>query len=67
MSSVIRNRNNVKSEELMQEEQIVFRQKRSTADERFNISLLIEKRTDHRHDLFNKFIDFKRTFERVWQ
>ena len=35
MSSVIRNRNNVKSGDLMPEEHIVFRPKRSTADGRF--------------------------------
>ena len=66
MLRVLLNRLKKKSEEILADEQAGFRPKRSTAEQIFNIRVLVEKHLHHQRDLFHNFIDFKKAFDRVW-
>ena len=62
----ILNRLKAKVEELLAEEQAGFRPGRSTLEQIFNSRVIIEKHLQHQCDLFNNFIDFKKSCDRVW-
>ena len=66
MLRIILNRLKNKSEELLAEEQAGFRPRRSTAEQIFNIRVLIQKHLHHQQELHHNFIDFKKAFDRVW-
>ena len=66
MLRIIMNRLKTKAEEILAEEQAGFRPGRSTAEQIFNVRLLIEKHLDHQQPLYHNFIDFKKAFDRVW-
>ena len=66
MLKIILQRLKQKSEEILSEEQAGFRAGRSTAEQIFNIRILIEKCLQHQQDLYHNFIDFKKAFDRVW-
>ena len=63
---ILLNRLKAKAEEILSEEQAGFRPGRSTAEQIFNLRLLIEKHLDHQQPLYHNFIDFKKAFDRVW-
>ena len=46
-------------------EQAGFRAGRSTTEQIFNLEILCEKYLQHRQDLYQVFIDFKKAFDRV--
>ena len=66
MLRIILNRLKSKAEEILSEEQAGFRLKRSTAEQIFNIRVLIEKHLTHQQESHHNFIDFKKAFDRVW-
>ena len=66
MLRVILNRLKAKAEELPAEEQAGFRSGWSTVEEIFNSRVIMERRLQHRRDLFHNFIAFKRAFDRLW-
>ena len=66
MLRIILNRLKSKAEEILSEEQAGFRPERSTAEQIFNIRVLIEKHLTHQQELHHNFIDFKKAFDRVW-
>ena len=51
---------------MLAEEQAGFRPGRSTLEQIFNSRVIIEKHLQHQCDLFNNFIDFKKSCDRVW-
>ena len=67
MLKIVLQRLKKKSEEILSEEQAGFRAGRNTAEQIFNIRILIEKCLQHQQDLYHNFIDFKKAFDRVWQ
>ena len=66
MLKIILKRLKQKSEEILSDEQAGFRPGRSTAEQIFNIRILIEKCLQHQQELYHNFIDFKKAFDRVW-
>ena len=56
----------VTSEKIIVEEQAGCRAGRSTTEQIFNLQILCEKYLQHQRDLYHVFIDFKKTFDRVW-
>ena len=62
---ILLNRLKAKAEEILSEEQAGFRPGRSTAEQIFNLRLLIEKHLDHQQPLYHNFIDFKKVFDHV--
>ena len=44
----------------------MFRAGRSTTEQIFNIRILCEKYLQHQQNLYHVFIDFKKSFDRVW-
>ena len=53
-------------ETIIAEEQAGFRPGRSTTEQIFNLRILCERYLQHQLDLFHVFVDFKKTFDRVW-
>ena len=66
MLKVILNRLKPQAEEIIAEEQAGFRAGRSTTEKIFNLRILCEKYLQHQQNLYHVFIDFKKTFDRVW-
>ena len=54
------------AEEIIAEERAGFRSGRSTTEQIFNLRILCEKYSQHQQDIYHVFIDFKKTFDRVW-
>ena len=54
------------AEKIIAEEQAGFRARRSTTEQIFNLYILCEKYLQHQQDLDQVFIDFKKSFSRVW-
>ena len=54
------------AEELLSEEQAGFRAGRSTNEQIFNLRIIQEKYTEHQKPLYHIFIDFKKSFDRIW-
>ena len=52
-------------EKIIAEKQARFRAARSTTEQIFNLQILCQKYLQHRQDLYNVFIGFKKAFERV--
>ena len=52
--------------EKLSEEQAGFRAGRSTTEQIFNINILTQKYCQHKQDLYQVFIDYKKAFDRVW-
>ena len=53
-------------ETIIAEEQAGFRPGRSTTEQIFNLRILCERYLQHQLDLFHVFVDFKKTFDRIW-
>ena len=66
MLKIILNRLKPQAEKIIAEEQAGFRAGRSTTEQIFNQRILCEKYLQHQQDLYHNFIDFKKTFDRVW-
>ena len=64
--SIILKRLNLPVEEILSEEQAVFRKGRSTIEQVFNCRNIIEKHLDSQKNQFHNFIDFKKAFDRVY-
>ena len=55
------------AEEIIAEEQVGFRARRSTTEQIFNLKILCEKYLQHQQNLYHVFIDLKKAFDRaVW-
>ena len=67
MLKVILNRLKPQGEEIIAEEQAGFRAGKSTKQQIFNLRSLCEKYFHYQQNLYHSFIDFKKTFDRVWQ
>ena len=67
MLKVMLNRVKPQAEEIIAEEQAVFRAGRSTTEQIFNLRILCKKYLQHQQNLYHVFIDFKKAFDRVWQ
>ena len=63
---VILNRLKHQASEIISEEQAGFMSGRSTAEQIFNLRMIIEKYQEHQQELYHVFIDFKKAFDRVW-
>ena len=66
MLKITLNRFKPQTEKIIAEEQVGFRAGRSTTEEIFNLRILCEKYLQHQQNLYHVFINFKRTFDRVW-
>ena len=66
MLKIILNRLKPQAEKIIAEEQTGFRARRSTTEQIFNLRILCEKYLQRKQDLYQVFIDFKKTFDRVW-
>ena len=66
MLKIILNRLKPQAEKIIAEEQTGIRAGSSTTEQIFNLRILCEKYPQHTQDLYHVFIDFKRTFDRVW-
>ena len=66
MLKIILNRLKPQAEKIIAEEQAGFRTGRSTTEQTFNLRILCKKYLQHKQDLYRVFIDFKKTFDRVW-
>ena len=61
MLLVILHRLTDQAERILKMEQSGLRSQRSTTEQIFNLSLLMEKHLEHKTDICNNFIDFKKT------
>ena len=66
MLKIILNRFQPQAEEVIAEEQAGFRSGRSITEQIFNLRILCEKYLQHQQNLYHVFIDFKKSFDRVW-
>ena len=66
MLKVILNRLKLQAEEIIAEEQAVYKTVRSTRLQLFNLRILCEKYFQHQQNLYHIFIDLKKAFDRVW-
>ena len=66
MLKIILNRLQSQAEEIIAEEQAGFRAGRSITEQLFTLRILGEKHLQHQQNLYHVFIDFKKTFDRVW-
>ena len=66
MLKIILNRLKPEAEKINVEEQTVFRPGCSTTEQIFNLIMLCERYLQHHQDLYHVFIDFKKSFDRVW-
>ena len=66
MLKIILNRLKLQAEKITAEEQAGFRTGRSTTEQIFNLRILCKKYLQHQQDLYHVFIDFKKTFDKVW-
>ena len=66
MLKTILNRLQPQAEKIIAEEQAGFRAGRSTTEQLFDLRILCEKYLQHQQDLYHVFIDFRKTFDRVW-
>ena len=64
MLKIILKRLKPQAERIIAEEQAGFRAGRSTSEQIFNLRIPCEKYFQHKQD--HVFIDFKKTFDRVW-
>ena len=60
------NRQKTQAEEILKEEQAVFRAGRSTTEQIFNLRIFCEKYLQHQQSFYHVFVDFKKAFDRVW-
>ena len=66
MIRILLNRLKPQAEEIIKEEQAGFRVGRSTPEQIFNLRILCEKYLQHQESHYHVFVDFKKTFHRVW-
>ena len=66
MLKILLNRLKPQAEKIIAEGQAGFRAGRSTTEQIFNLRILCEKYLQHQKDHYQVFIDFKKTFHRVW-
>ena len=66
MLKIILNRLKPQVKKIIAKEQAGFRAGGSTTEQIFNLHILCEKYLQHQQDLYHVFIDFKKTFNRVW-
>ena len=60
------NRLNPRAETISEEEHKGFIARRSATERIFNLRILCERYQQHQQDLYHVFVDFKKTFDRVW-
>ena len=63
---IILNRLTSQAEEVLSVEQAGFRKGISTSEQIFNCKNIIEKHLESQKYLYHNFIDFKKSFIRVW-
>ena len=63
---VILNRLKPLAENITAEEQAGFPARHNTTEQISNLRILCEKYLQHQQDVYHVFIDFKKTFDRVW-
>ena len=63
---IILNRLTSKAEKIIAEEQAGFRAGSGTTEQIFSLRILYEKYLQHQQDLYHVFVNFKKTFDRVW-
>ena len=66
MLKILLNRLKPQAEEIIAEEQAGFRAGRNTSEQIFNLRILCEKYLQHQQSLYHVFIDFKKSFDKVW-
>jgi len=66
MLKIFLNRLKPQAENIIAKDQAGFREVRSTVEHIFNLRILCEKYRQHQQDLYHVFIDFKKSFDRVW-
>ena len=66
MLKILLNRLKPQAEWIIAEEQAGFRAGRSTTEQIFNLRIICERYLQHQQDLYHVFVDFKKTFDRVW-
>ena len=64
---VISNRLMMRAENIQSGEQAGFRKGRNTIEQITNIRILGEKYWKNQMELYHNFIDFKKTFDKVWR
>ena len=67
MLKILLNRLKPQAEKIIAEEHAGFRTGRSTKEQIFNLRILCEKYLKHQQDHYHVLIDFKKTFDRIWQ
>ena len=65
MLKIIPNRLKPQAEEIIAEEQVGFRVRKSTTEQILNLRILCEKHLQHQQVLYHVFIDFKKAFDRI--
>ena len=66
MLETILNRLKPQAEEIITDEQAGFRAGMSTTEQIFNLRIFCEKYFQHQQDLYHVFIDFRKSFDKVW-
>ena len=66
MLIIILNRLNPIAKHILAEEKACFRKKISTVEQILNCRIMAEKHIEHGRQLFYNFVDFKKSFDRVW-
>ena len=67
MLKILLNRLKPQAEKTIAEEHAGFRTGKSTKEQIFNLRILCEKYLKHQQDHYHVLIDFKKTFDRIWQ
>ena len=66
MLKIILNRLKHYTKEFISKEQAGFRADRSISEHIFNLRVISEKYSQHSKPLYQVFIDFKKSFDRIW-
>ena len=66
MLRILLNRLKPQAEETIKEEQTGFSAGKSTTEQIFNLIILCEKYLQYQQNLYHVFVNFKKTFDRVW-
>ena len=66
MLKILLNRLKPQAEKIIKEEQAGFRAGRSAAEQIFSLRILCEIYLQRQQSLYHAFVDFKKTFDRVW-
>jgi len=67
LTSILMERINRRTEEILSEEQAGFRPSRSSIDQIFTLCRLSEKYIDTSRNLFIRYVDFRKAFDSIWR